>query len=208
MSMKCADFLFCSLCCSSFQLPIRPFQGNGTMPDVPSKWTYYINVYEFITYKQLKLLHTVPLSRHSSQKRPLSILLERGDLHLRIEHISGAWKIMSSSVITYNTRSSNSKRKKRVRFHRDTILDDSDHIALTITRHSFIYDKGYTQYFIKVTLYFNSDNFFCCYLAWALTMCMLNVRTVALPRGGVDIAQKIQRFLQFTSWAYKREPEL
>ena len=37
-----------------------------------------------------------------------------------------------------------------MKFNRDTIFNDSDHIALTITRHSFIYDKGYTQYFIKV----------------------------------------------------------
>lgn len=42
------------------------------------------------------------------------------------------------------------KRKKRVTFHPSTVLGDSDHIALTITRHSYIHDKGYTQYFIKV----------------------------------------------------------
>jgi hypothetical protein len=44
-------------------------------------------------------------------------------------------------------------KKKYVRFTPDTILSDSDHIALTITRHSFIQDKGYTQYFIKVRIF-------------------------------------------------------
>jgi hypothetical protein len=45
------------------------------------------------------------------------------------------------------------KLKKKVTFHSSTILCDSDHIALTITRHSYIHDKGYTQYFIKVLFY-------------------------------------------------------
>ena len=41
------------------------------------------------------------------------------------------------------------KPKKTVRFASDTLLGDNDHIALTITRHSYIIDKGYTQYFIS-----------------------------------------------------------
>ena len=59
-----------------------------------------------------------------------------------------------ASSLSQSPRGLNTKKKRRVRFHRDTILDDSDHIALTITRHSFIYDKGYTQYFIKVIFFY------------------------------------------------------
>uniref|UniRef100_A0A7S3HR13 PX domain-containing protein n=1 Tax=Spumella elongata TaxID=89044 RepID=A0A7S3HR13_9STRA len=56
---------------------------------------------------------------------------------------------MASSALASHGKSSG-KTRRRVKFNRDTIFNDSDHIALTITRHSFIYDKGYTQYFIKL----------------------------------------------------------
>jgi hypothetical protein len=40
---------------------------------------------------------------------------------------------------------------KRVRFTSGTlVMEEDDHISLTITRHNFIEDKGHTQYFIKV----------------------------------------------------------
>mmetsp|Transcript_16503 Transcript_16503/g.27909 ORF Transcript_16503/g.27909 Transcript_16503/m.27909 type:complete len:528 (-) Transcript_16503:159-1742(-) len=38
---------------------------------------------------------------------------------------------------------------KKVTFVKGTYIHDDDHIALSITRHSYIHDKGYTQYLIK-----------------------------------------------------------
>lgn len=101
---------------------------------------------------------------------------------------------MASSALASHGKSSGGKTKRRVKFNRDTVFNDSDHIALTITRHSFIYDKGYTQYFIKV----NPD------LRRLVLKCFLTVRNillhneiVAVSRGRVDFTQEIQGLLQF-----------
>lgn len=52
-----------------------------------------------------------------------------------------------------STNNSQKSPKKSVKFDDATTFSRDDHIALTISEHKYIKDKGYTQYFIRVILY-------------------------------------------------------
>lgn len=43
------------------------------------------------------------------------------------------------------------KKKKRVQFSKDTIFHANDNIALSILKHSYSSELGYTQYYIQVS---------------------------------------------------------
>lgn len=75
--------------------------------------------------------------------------------------------------------------KKTVTFSADTMLPREDHLALSITKHLYTRELGYTQYHIQVMSYL----FFFLILICAVA---------ALSRDGVDSIKEIQRLLRLS----------